>query len=321
MGTLHLLAGIAFNPQIRGFLAVGVGVVVLMGSVYLILATNTGNRLGFLLAATGFFGWMTIMGAIWWIYGIGMLGTAPSWKVVEYNAEYDADITGAAIDEVNDLNVETLLAHPELDAYEIEDPETGETDTVSGYEALRAIEENDPALAAQLNSELQADWRFLAPSNPARGEAEATVAAHLPSSAEDGCSTCSFGIENAEDYKVLSAFEVGGKNRRAPDASSLERAWRRILNTFTIKNPEHYAVVQVQRVIEQETAPGEAPPTPIVNPDEPVISVVMIRDIGDRRFPSAMITLGSGLIFGLLCWLLHQRERILEANLAAAGAA
>src|SRR3546814_5128049 len=74
MQTLNLIAGIAFDPTIRGIRAVGVGVVVLMGSVYLLLATNTGTRLGFLLALTGFFGWMAIMGSIWWIYGIGMQG-------------------------------------------------------------------------------------------------------------------------------------------------------------------------------------------------------------------------------------------------------
>ena len=39
---VHLLAGIAWDPQIRGFLAVAVGVVVLMGSVYLLLVTNLG---------------------------------------------------------------------------------------------------------------------------------------------------------------------------------------------------------------------------------------------------------------------------------------
>ena len=39
---LHLLAGIAWDPQLRGFLAVAVGVVVLMGSVYLLLGTNLG---------------------------------------------------------------------------------------------------------------------------------------------------------------------------------------------------------------------------------------------------------------------------------------
>src|SRR3546814_10912758 len=70
----------------RGTLSVGVGVGVRMGTVYLLLATNTGTRRGFLLAVTGFFGWMAIMGSIWWIYGIGMQGEAPSWHVIEYNA-------------------------------------------------------------------------------------------------------------------------------------------------------------------------------------------------------------------------------------------
>ena len=32
---------------------------------------TSASRLGFLLALTGLFGWMTIMGLVWWIYGIG----------------------------------------------------------------------------------------------------------------------------------------------------------------------------------------------------------------------------------------------------------
>ena len=70
---VHVFAGIAWDPQIRGFLAVLVGVVVLMGSVYLLLGTNLGARLGFLVAISWIFGWCTIMGLTWWMYGtIGM---------------------------------------------------------------------------------------------------------------------------------------------------------------------------------------------------------------------------------------------------------
>ena len=39
-----------------------------MGSVYLILGTNIGARLGFLVALCGLAGWMALMGGIWWIY-------------------------------------------------------------------------------------------------------------------------------------------------------------------------------------------------------------------------------------------------------------
>jgi hypothetical protein len=297
MQTLNLIAGIAFDPTIRGILAVLVGVVVLMGSVYLLLATNTGNRLGFLLALTGLFGWMAIMGSIWWIYGIGMQGQAPEWDVVEYNA---GDVEQAVTEKVTELELSDLP----------------QDDDGVDYEAMATLAEEDPDRFVEINERFQEDsngWTWMPASDPSRGEAEATVSAELPE-----CATCNFGIENPADFLVLGAFEVGGKEGLPADPSRWDRIRTQIVSAFTIKNPERYAVVQVQRVIEQEPEPGQAPPTPEVDPDEPVISVVMIRDIGDRRFPAAMITIGSALIFALLCWVLHQRERILETNLAHA---
>lgn len=67
-------------PELRGILTVIIGVFVLMGSVYLILGTNMGFRLGFLVAFAGLAGWFFIMGAIWWTYGIGLKGPEPSWE-------------------------------------------------------------------------------------------------------------------------------------------------------------------------------------------------------------------------------------------------
>ena len=307
MGMLSLLsgnvlAGIAFDPTIRGILAVGVGVVVLMGSVYLLLATNTGNRLGFLLALTGFFGWMAIMGIIWWIYGIGMLGESPTWKVVEYNA---ADTSEAITPDLRDLDTSVL-------------PQDDEGDRVD-FELLSELAEEDPDRYDELDDQLEAasdGWEFLRASDPSRGEAEAVVSDQLPN-----CDTCNFGIESPADYVVLSAFEVGGKEGLPDDPSVIDRVTTKLKQTATITHPDHYAVIQVQKAIEVEPVPGEAPPIPEPDPDEPVISVVMIRDIGDVRFPAAVITIASLLVFGLLCWVLHQRERLLESNLAAAEAA
>lgn len=86
MSTIDLvLAAISWEPEIRGATAVAIGFVVLCGSVFLLLATNSGLRTGFLLAATGLFGWCAIMGVIWWVYGIGWVGTAPSWQTLEIN--------------------------------------------------------------------------------------------------------------------------------------------------------------------------------------------------------------------------------------------
>ena len=87
MGLLATLLAIEWDPDITGYLAVAIGVLVLCGSVYLLLATNVGNRLGFLLAFTGLFAWMFLMGIIWWVYAIGYIGSAPSWQEVQATAD------------------------------------------------------------------------------------------------------------------------------------------------------------------------------------------------------------------------------------------
>jgi hypothetical protein len=74
------ILSIGWNPELRGILTVIIGGVALGGSVYLLLATNMGLRLGFLVAFAGLFGWMASMGAIWWAYGIGLNGRLPTWE-------------------------------------------------------------------------------------------------------------------------------------------------------------------------------------------------------------------------------------------------
>ena len=76
------LLAINWEPELRGILIVIIAVVTLCGSVYLILATNLGARLGFLVTLTGLAGWMALMGLIWMIYGIGLKGPEPSWDAV-----------------------------------------------------------------------------------------------------------------------------------------------------------------------------------------------------------------------------------------------
>jgi hypothetical protein len=81
---MHTLAfSLTWEPQLHGILVVTLAVILLPGTVYLLLATNLGTRVGFLLAIAAFFGWMSIMGIVWTVYGIGLKGTANSWKVTE----------------------------------------------------------------------------------------------------------------------------------------------------------------------------------------------------------------------------------------------
>lgn len=287
---LHTLAGIAWDPQIRGFLAVAVGVVVLMGSVYLLLGTNLGARLGFLVAGSAFFGWLTIMGIMWWVYGsIGMLGTAPHWDVRE--VVYPS-LDAAALDEAGDLDLSALPPPEEYKELDVD-----------------AVEDLEDDVAASLG-----DWELLPEADPSFGEAKATVDAYLGDNPVPGLGEA--GVDGPEDYVTVYAFERGGKESLPDDPSRIDRIVTRLKSTFwEIQHPPHHAIVQVQPVLVQEPEPGAPPPTPEPDPDEPVVSVIMQRDLGDVRFPSAMITIFSGLMFWVTVSMLHRRDqRVAEAR-------
>ena len=79
---LATLLAINWEPELRGILTVIIGTAVWMGSVYLILGTNVGARLGFIISLTGLMGWMMLMGIVWWMYGIGLKGELPTWTEV-----------------------------------------------------------------------------------------------------------------------------------------------------------------------------------------------------------------------------------------------
>tara|TARA_B100000700_G_C14995669_1_gene833668 strand:+ start:657 stop:1868 length:1212 start_codon:yes stop_codon:yes gene_type:complete len=110
---LPVIAGIGWEPEIRGALTVLVGSLVLFGSVWLILNTNLGNRLGTLVALAGFFGWMFIMGIVWWIYGIGLQGDRPTWEPREIifgdPSESESNVAELGSDNINTITASALV--------------------------------------------------------------------------------------------------------------------------------------------------------------------------------------------------------------------
>ena len=54
---------------------------------------------------------------------------------------------------------------------------------------------------------------------------------------------------------------------------------------------------------------GKPPPTPDADETQPVVSVLMIRDLGYRRRPAALITLGVLSIFLAIACILHRRDK------------
>jgi hypothetical protein len=96
--TINVLAALSWDPQVRGFLIVVAAVFILPGTIYLLLSTNLGARMGFLVAIAGLSGWLMLLSITWILYAQGMKGRDPSWKVKEVvHSESVTDLSSAAL--------------------------------------------------------------------------------------------------------------------------------------------------------------------------------------------------------------------------------
>lgn len=313
--------GVAFDPFFRGLLSVLVGVVVLIGGSYLLLATNSGYRSGGLIAAAGFFGWMFLMGIVWTIYAIGWRGEAESWALEEINFDdpgQDDGLIFAEDPEVVDLGL-ALETFDVQAGVESEDPDAAQSEAVEFSRQSDAL----------------AGWRYLATSDPRRGEATSSAEEYL---AEEEI------FESSAEYVVLpfGAYNTGGKPLLDPDIVADDpdkNAWVEVftdaparilhkLDTTFIHfwHPKETMVVQVQGAVEQAALAGEAPPIPQADPDKAVVSVVMERDrggplpalFGGQRVTPALFAIFNGILFAIFAWLLHVRDHREAAIRAAA---
>ena len=257
MHTAMTLA-VTWSPFIRGIIVVLIGVAVLCGSVYLLLGTNLGARLGFLVALAGLFGWLMLMASVWWVYGIGLKGKDPSWKPV------------AVINQPAELSSNQII---------------------QGDGFLQSTE-----------TEAVNNWRKLPEDAPERGQAVAASDDILQNQAK---------VFQAGDYLTVAVFDKGGA--RFPMIGDFD--------LFAFFHRPRYALVQVQPVVKQNTEPGKAPPTPKADTSQPARFVLMERDLGNRRRPAALICIGSAIIFLYLCWVLHRREKLVNANRSATAPA
>jgi len=157
-----LVGFISWNPEIRNVLSVLIGIAVLMGSVILIVSTNTGPRTGMLVGLACLFGWMMVMGLTWTLYGIGLKGKAPHWKVVEisYDLQQAAQPKARQLPELDDQQKvkEILAARPDL--VKKVNPE-GKDKVISISELVEA----DPSIEVQfgLAAKDLGGWHILVP--------------------------------------------------------------------------------------------------------------------------------------------------------------
>ena len=322
MGMSTTLAGIVWDPNIAGTLAVLTGVAVLMGSVWFLVASNSGIRVGTLIAFAAFFGWMFIMSTTWWMYGKGWQGDSPSWQTVDINV---GDLRSSGLPKARELpNPDELNTGYELVLL------SGNARATAEYDTLPTAADNPDLSAADLaalqsdrqvrnesvtRSELAAvspdltdavgwgdlnGWRLL-PTTEA-GDAQAQAVADILAHPD-------LGFVSSAEFKLLDAYTTGGKPRLAEDPNRIDRITQWIANSARITHPTRYSVVQLQRVLDQPTIAGEAPPRPIVDEVEPVVSVIMVRDLGSVRLRPALVMVGSLMVFLALCYWLHVRDK------------
>ncbi|MEL7155612.1 MAG: hypothetical protein AAFN30_03325 [Actinomycetota bacterium] len=335
--------GIGFDPFFRGLLSVLTAVVVLIGGTYLIVATNTGTRLGFLVSAASLFGWMFLMGIVWTIYGIGWAGQAPTWDLREINVDDAGDVDdGLLFSEIPDvallaesgsgaglpeggLGAQPFSTDAVVDRVDASDSEAvaNATSLLASANVVGEIADQDLAQEAALVASRETDlgeWRYLVTSDAIRGEAQASADAFLVEQE----------IFETGGYvpSQFGAFIVDGKPVLAEDANFLDRVTHFFNETFL--NPaygEELIVVQVRGAVAQPTLPGQPPPVATVDPSAPLISVIMERNRGGPipglfsglRFTPAMFTVFNGLIFAALAWNMHVRDQR-EAKIRAAAA-
>ena len=261
---LSLLA-INWEPELRGIVIVAIAVGVLIGGTYLVVGTNLGARLGFLVVLAGLFGWMATMGVIWWTYGIGLKGREPTWQPAE---------------PVTIVREASLLQGSEI----LEQP----------LELSGEVQGDSRKVSTALQSE---GWLLLEESDPRRGQAVAASDEIIQQEAEELV---------AGEYISLAVYDKGGDR------------WPKINNSLdfiAFFHKPHFSLVEVAPVVPQRTEPGRAPARPVVDETQPRRYIHMIRDLGTKRQPAIFITIGSTIIFLLLCRILHKRDLNWQQNL------
>jgi hypothetical protein len=327
MAPLHVLAGIDFNTGIRGILVVALAIAVLPGSVYLLLATNLGARLGLLVALAAVFGWCSILTMTWWITSPanGPRGRNASWKPVEvYVSPTPGETPQPAKTEVLDKLTAVTPKLPNATDIINAHPEILKNYPNPSQATLSDLMGNDPDVLAPYLKDIDLNgWRIVPQSSA--GDA-ATVA--------DTVLTTGAGamFKDTTQYKHLATYDYGGKDTRGEycpnekhphnliNDDPICRIQYKIYKALQIHQPTHYEVVAVQKVVPQDTIAGHAPPLPKVDPTQPIIYVVMVRDLGQARVLPAVMFVISFALFVFFVVLLHYRDKTLRQNLAEAEA-
>jgi hypothetical protein len=290
--ALNLMGALSWDPQVRGFLIVIAAIAILPGSIYLLLSTNLGARVGFLVAIAGLTGWMMLLSITWALYGGGIKGRDPSWKVQEVvHSQAPTDLSAGAL--------------PALRAF----PKEWKKLPTSGSSALADAQAASDSFITKSGRKPK-----IGPEGPVIKD---PTAAQLRYPAE---------FSTSDQYVLVGGYEKGGDNCLGPKESCSSVLPKKILfwkihHKFFFRHSAHYVAVQIQpSLVSGKDSDGNPIYSGKRDTTQPITTVIVKRDLGSTRFPQVMTALSAGIIFAVTTHALHRRDkRIME--LRAAGVA
>lgn len=263
-------------PTILGVLVVASAIFLFVGGTYLLLATNTGARLGFLITVAGLSGMMLLLSTLWWTTNSPfntLKGRVPKWVPVE-SIEGDD------------------LARSDIPAIQ----EITDADEVS--------------LADQTNIKAAVDSLVVIPTGSNGEEPEP------PDEFQTFTVTTDYLVERAyqvggESWLVKSApFFKPGNIGVEVDSSF---PWLHVTGHVPAYAVAVLCPVDKEA---QDVPFGDPIPNPTCDKAEEPTTIVLERDLGSVRFPPFMTMVASAILFILSLLGLHWRERDLQEQAA-----
>jgi len=289
---LHMgvMAAVTWDPFIRGTLILLLFIVLLPGSIFFVLSTDTGIRLGFLLAMAGLTGMVCLLSTLWMpLASTADVGRPNTWKPLEI-------VTG---DFAHQVTVAGAKSFPADNLRAVKAPRKKLPDK-HWYWPVQSCSDSgwhtiDPSLISDPESEGD---KVLAPSSSEGGKTPPALTTPFSS---------------ASDYVYVDGYTSG------QDGGCLLS-----INQHKVYLPlargAHYVILRVQPALPTLTL-GGAPAPPQPDTSKAFTYVIMVRNLGSVRQPQALLAISSGIIFLVICYVLHTRDKAIEADAAEAAAA